>query len=128
MEGYSKRYKRVFFVAGVLALLLPLPFHHRHDYGAFVTQWRAMLTGVNPWLYPNGVMTGNSYGPLFNLFQYLYQIHSHLPHLLFIFLWLALSGFILKKYGDSPAPSEKEKKFWFWFLILNPFFWITIVS
>jgi hypothetical protein len=128
LPGYSKNYNKALLLAGSLAILLPLPFHPRQDYGAYVAIWPEILLGNNPWIYSNGAITGNSYGPLFNSFAYLYGLNSHLPHTLFIIAWLGLSVFLLRQYGISAITLEKEKRLLFWFLILNPFFWIDIVS
>ena len=128
LPGLSKSYNRAFIVICVLAIVLPLLFHHRHDYGAFVVIWRVILSGVNPWLYENGVMTGNSYGPLFNVFALFYGIHTHLPHLIFILSWLGLSTYLLRKVDSFEEVSKKDRIYLFWFLLLNPFFWVEIVS
>ena len=123
---YSKKWNLGFFWISLLSILGPLPFHHRHDYSSYTDQWKNILVGGNPWHYPNGEFSGNAYGPLFNGFAFLYGIYSHLPHLIFIFIWLGLSRFTLNQI--APTSTDREKKGWFLFLLLNPFFLTTIVS
>jgi Gpi18-like mannosyltransferase len=128
LPHYSKKWAWTFLLLSIVAVLAPLPFHPRQDYGAYVVQWRAILNGLNPWLYADGSMTGNAYGPLFNLFAYPYGVYSHLPHLFFTFTWLGFSGYLLNQYSKVPFATDSLKKALFCLWILNPFFWGSIVS
>ena len=126
LPNYSKKWNLIFIFVSVLSLFIPLFFHFRHDYASFTVHWAHLLQGGDPWLFSSGEITGNAYGPLYNVFAYLYGIYSHLPHFIFILTWLALSRFTLNTSAETAT--EKEKTFLFCFLLLNPFFLATVVS
>jgi hypothetical protein len=121
-------WRKIFFLLAAIALLLPLPFHPRQDYGAYVVPWKLMWSGLDPWIYPNGILNGNAYGPVFNFFAPLFALSPHLPHEIFIAAWLILSYQILVRISSNPTASSKIRNGFFVALMLNPFFWISVVS
>jgi Gpi18-like mannosyltransferase len=125
LKHYSRAYNRAFQWIAATCIVLPLFFHFRHDYSTFTQQWDLILKGGNPWILNDGQFSGNAYGPLFNLFPYLYGIYSHLPHLIFICTWIGLSVYVLNFFTRE---TKITSPWMFAFFFLNPLFLVTIVS
>jgi hypothetical protein len=84
-------------------------------------EWELTMLGQNPWAYPDGGLTPNSYGPLFNILAPLWKLHFLLPKLLFCACWFSLSYWFF-----GLCRGKKSGYFLGWILFLSPFFWIEI--
>lgn len=61
----------------------------RHDYNSYLSQWKLVLSGANPWL------TDNSYGPLHNLLAYALSFDVLGPKLLIVTAFLAANALLV---------------------------------
>lgn len=81
-------------VAVLIAVFLPL----QHDYIHYMTQWELVLAGKDPWttIDPD-FNTSNAYGPVHNLFAYLYALGATLPRVFSALLLLIGIGGIYNR-------------------------------
>jgi hypothetical protein len=113
----------VFAFAAVAACLLT---GKRHDYFHFVGQWENTMDGGDPWDQTLELVDENSgYGPLFNVFAPLAEVHELLPKTLFALAWVATAaGFVRLFAADDRL--RRLAPFVFAYFALNPYFWIEI--
>ncbi|MEA5444074.1 hypothetical protein [Cyanobium gracile] len=94
----------------------------RHDYVQYRKHWDVILAGLDPWL-----GTDNAYGPVHNLFAWMYRVHALFPKILFSFLLVstgAISSFF--PLGIKDRTYSIQRCCLFAFFILSPYSLITV--
>jgi hypothetical protein len=110
----------VVFSAGFLAVSILAGV--RGDYESYLTEWRDVLDGRNPW---RGGLPYNAYGPLFNVLAPLLWITPLANKLLFAFAYLIYVIWLIKDFGTGRGLvtlSWPVVVYW----LLNPFPWVEI--
>jgi Gpi18-like mannosyltransferase len=109
-------------LALMVSVYFSLSFRFLHDYVQYAIQWEGFLISGHPYLSPRQIFNGNSYGPLYIILAFLYQIYPTLPRLLFTLTWFILAG-ILLYWAYQKFPKQRNLVWLIWmFLIINPFF------
>lgn len=94
-----------------------------HDYGLYFRHWDLVLNGGDPW---QKMGAANAYGPIYNLFAWLYAIDKQLPKMVFVASWLFISIYTFFQFSKLNVTFfQKTLFFVFWFL--NPFFIVATV-
>ena len=93
-----------------------------HDYAAYLTHWDLVLNGGDPW---RKMPAANAYGPIYNLFAWLYTIHYQLPKLIFASSWLFIAIYSVDRFLTISHVTVQEKTIYFIFWFFNPFFIIS---
>lgn len=94
-----------------------------HDYGLYFRHWDLVLNGGDPW---QKMGAANAYGPIYNLFAWLYAIDKQLPKMVFVTSWLFISIYTFIKFEKLNVTFFQKMVFFvFWFL--NPFFIVATV-
>ncbi|MBE0429825.1 MAG: DUF2029 domain-containing protein [Thermoleophilia bacterium] len=114
------------YVGLILYICFFRPVGYLSDYPFFTHHWSLILHGKDPWLLPDGSMTGNAHPPLYNLLAIPYAIHDNLPRALFALVWLGLGAWLYWKLESENRMSTKRLLFLVAFIFLNPFFMFTI--
>ena len=63
----------------------------RHDYNAYLAQWKLVLSGADPW------STDNAYGPLHNLLAYILSFGTLGPKLFIVSAFLVANALLVAK-------------------------------
>jgi Glycosyltransferase family 87 len=93
-------------------------------YYAYLAEWKAVLSGGDPWVHAKGIFF-NAYGPLFNALALLVWVNPLANKLLFAFSYLVYVVWLIKDF----APRRGLVAFsWPWtaLWLLNPFPWEEI--
>ena len=106
----------------IFAAYYSLTFRSFHDYTLYIKQWKSFLETGHPYLRANGNFNGNSYGPLYILLAYLYNIYTFLPRLIFTIMWFACSLLIVRLSFENIHINSVQRLFIWLFLFINPFF------
>lgn len=94
----------------------------RHDYRAYLRQWKVVLAGLDPWL-----NTNNAYGPLHNLWAWPSRLDPLLPKAIFSLLLVAVgAASSFAPLGIRDGTSVIQRVGLFAGLILAPFCLITV--
>jgi hypothetical protein len=73
----------------------------RHDYNAYLSQWKLVLSGANPW------STDNAYGPLHNLLAYMLSFGALGPKLFIVTAFLAANTLLVAELlRTARAPAD----------------------
>src|SRR5262249_17335593 len=110
----------VVFSAAFLAV--SILFGVRGDYEAYLTEWKNVLDGQNPW---RGVVPYNAYGPLFNMLAPLIWISPLANKLLFAFAYLGFVIWLIRDFGTGRGLAGLSWPVVVYWLI-NPFPWVEI--
>ena len=111
----------IVFSAAFLALTALSPTWG--DYNLYVSQWKTVLEGRDPWLFDN--INSSAYGPLFNLLSPLAWINPRANKLFFAFAYLAYLIWLVKDFAPRRGIvvlSWPLSCLW----LLNPFPWLAI--
>ncbi len=113
----------IFYLAYALVFFI-VAFHIEpmHDYSAYLTHWDLVLNGGDPW---QKMHAANAYGPVYNLFAWLYSIHYQLPKLIFVGSWLFIAIYSVDRFLAISHVTVQEKTIYFVFWFFNPFFIIS---
>jgi hypothetical protein len=115
-----------FTVSAAAAVTAALLAGKRHDYFDYVGQWQNTMAGGDPWDQDLGDITENGgYGPLFNLFAPLADVHELLPKVLFTLAWLGTALAVARLFAADQLLRSSAPLVLAYFL-LNPYFWIEI--
>ncbi len=79
------------------------------------------MAGDDPWV------TGNAYGPAYNLIAVAYSLHTLLPKLIFAFAWIAGSWHLVRELARLYI-GVPWQIFWLVALPLNPLFWVQVLG
>lgn len=114
---------------GFFGLMLFFVFHLpiRHDYAAYTDQWSLIMEGKDPWLLPDGTITGNAYGPLFNLLSVPSALHHDLPRAFFTFIWFAAGAYLYMQLDNDRPKFKSQALFLIFFIFVNPYFFLSTV-
>ena len=125
MTFVSKKFFLIF--ASTLSLLLLVIGYYvapTHDYLGYFKHWDLVLSGGDPWARIHGA---NAYGPVHNLFAFIYALNIQWPKLIFIASWLLIGWYTLYKLmqNTQARPLEVGLVFLIWFL--NPLFLVGML-
>ena len=95
-----------------------------HDYALYFRHWDLVLSGGDPW---QKMAAANAYGPIYNLFAWLYVLDYQLPKLVFVSSWLVISVYAVNQFWNLPKVSCFQKWLYFVFWFCNPFFILSTV-
>ena len=104
----------------LVALFVAFQTGPHHDYIRYMGQWELVLAGKDPW------SGSNAYAPAYNLLAVPYAIQPLLPKLMFVFVWITSSWYLIR------GLVRRGVGFWwlaFWIVSLpfNPLFWTHVV-
>lgn len=120
----SKFYLYPFYFFYVITILLGAYFiEPMHDYGLYFRHWELVLSGGDPW---QKMGAANAYGPIYNLFAWVYAIDKQWPKMVFVVSWLFISIYTFIKFSALNVNFFQKMVFFaFWFF--NPFFIVATV-
>lgn len=95
-----------------------------HDYSAYLKHWELILSGGDPW---QKMPAANAYGPVYNIFAFIYWLEPQLPKLIFVSSWLAVTVFVTIQFRRYSSATDVEKNIFSVFWLLNPFFIVSTV-
>lgn len=116
--------KIFFLVYSIIILSLSYQVAPIHDYGGYFKHWDVILAGGDPW---QKMPAANAYGPIYNLFAWLYALDVQLPKLVFVGSWLIVAIYSFNQFYSNPIANLKLKVMYFFFWFLNPFFIVGTV-
>ena len=96
-----------------------------HDYAGYLQHWQMILDGEDPW---KKMHAANAYGPIYNLFAYLYAIEHQLPKLFFVASWLFIAIYSVVNFSKVAESNRTEKFVFALFWLANPFFLLSTIS
>lgn len=96
-----------------------------HDYLGYFKHWDLVLAGGDPWQKMPGA---NAYGPVHNLFAYIYMLDNLLPKIFFVFSWIFFSWIIVYLFEKCPYVKNNDVFFVYALFFLNPFFWVGSIG
>lgn len=110
-----------------LFLLYTIASGPRHDYWAYLDEWKVAFDGGDPWwIQPEMGVIWNAYGPLFLVFAPMaWMIHAYLPKILFSCSFLVLAVYVVRAFESETNPPKYRK----WLLagfLACPYFWNEI--
>ncbi len=109
-----------------LAGFLVLSLDNIQDYAEYCKHWKLILSGVDPWVLPDGKNVGNTYGPLYALFAPLYGIHPKLPRMVFVFSYFVVFYFLAQMVIGRYKQKGMESIF-FMLVLLSPLFYFDVI-
>lgn len=95
-----------------------------NDYYLYFRHWDLVLSGGDPWM---KMPAANAYGPIYNLFAWLYSIDHQLPKLVFLTAWLSMIFYSLVIFLNNKKVKLKVKFLYSIFWLFNPFFILSTV-
>lgn len=117
-----------FFLFAIVYSISLLTFSYTvepmHDYALYFRHWDLVLSGGDPW---KKIEAANAYGPVYNLFAWLYQIDHQFPKLAFVSSWLFIAIYSMYRFLKDSKASVTQKWLFFIFWFFNPFFLLSTV-
>lgn len=95
-----------------------------HDYARYFKHWDLVLAGGDPW---QKMVAANAYGPIHNLFAWLYALDKQIPKLVFVASWLFIAIYSVNRFWKLAKPTPTQKLFYLLFWFCNPFFILSTV-
>ncbi len=114
-----------FFVTySIIALIVAYNLPPMHDYARYFKHWDLVLAGGDPW---QKMVAANAYGPIHNLFAWLYALDKQIPKLVFVASWLFIAIYSVNRFWKLAKPTPTQKLFYLLFWFCNPFFILSTV-
>ena len=116
---------KVFLSFYAIALLIwAYNIQPMHDYALYFVHWDLILGGDDPWM---KIPAANAYGPIYNLFAWLYALDHQLPKLLFLTAWLGVMFYSVVSFWNIEKVKVQVKLIYTIFWVFNPFFVLSTV-
>jgi hypothetical protein len=120
----SRRSLTAIVALSLLALIVTIGGGVRHDYIAYLEQWRLVLDRTDPW------STNSAYGPLHNAFALLVPLHPLAPKLITAAGLLVVNALVLAALLETRPVSEWRTTYLVAFganvLVLTTGFWLGL--
>ncbi len=116
--------KLFFFMYALVILGLAYSIQPMHDYAAYLIHWNLVVVGGDPW---QKMESANAYGPIYNIFAWLYIYDKQLPKLVFVGSWLVIAIYSTSQFWKLPQPSSVQKWLFLLFWFANPFFIVNTI-